>query len=350
MSDFAPRRITTDRLTMNVWTSGPEDGVPVLLVHGNLSSGGFWKYVAAVLGDDVRVIAPDLRGFGDTDPEPIDATHGLGDSSDDLHALLEALGLAGRRAVNAAGWSMGAGVLQQMMLEHPDDLGSVTLIAPLAPYGFGGTKGAEGTPATEDSAACGAAGANQAFVQRLAAKDAGEEDPQSAPRVIMRTFYGGGANAASIDEDFLVDELLKTRTGEDFYPGDAIPSDSWPGLAAGTRGVLNTMVPKHFNASGIVDLATKPPVVWIHGSEDKVVGDASLFDLATLGQMGAVPGWPGADVLPPQPMVQQTRAVLDAYRAHGGQVTEVALEGIDHGIPLAVPGRVAEEISAVLVR
>ena len=34
----------------------------------------------------------------------------------------------------------------------------------------------------------------------------------------------------------------------------------------------------------------------------------------------------------------------------GGTVTEVALQGADHGIPLALPGRVAQEITAVLVR
>ena len=350
MSQFAPQRIETTRLTQNVWTSGPQDGVPLLLVHGNLSSGGFWRYVAEELGEDVRVIAPDLRGYGDTDPEPIDATRGLGNMADDLHALLETLGLAGRRKVNAAGWSMGAGVLQQMMLEHPDDLASVTLIAPLSPYGFGGTKGATGEHATVDAAACGAAGANPAFVQRLAAKDASDADPQTSPRVVMRTFYGGGDNAANIDEDFLTDELLKTRTGDDFYPGTAVPSETWPGLATGDRGVLNTMSPKYYDASAIVDLARKPAIVWIHGNEDKVVADGSLFDLATLGQMGAVPGWPGEDVLPPQPMVQQTRAVLDAYQAGGGEVTEVALTGVDHGIPLAVPGRVADEITRVLVR
>lgn len=350
MDDFAPRRIATARLTQNVWTSGPEDGTVLLLVHGNLSSAGFWRYLVAELGDDVRVIAPDLRGYGDTDPEPIDATRGLGDMVDDLHALLDTLGLAGQQRVNAAGWSMGAGVLQQLMLEHPDDLASVTLIAPLSPYGYGGTRGPHGEPCTPDAAACGAAGANPAFIARLAAKDAGEDDPQTSPRIIMRSFFGGGANAANIDEDFLTHELLKTRTGDDFYPGTTVPSPTWPGLATGERGVLNTMSPKYYDASGIVGLDRKPPIVWLHGSEDKVVADGSLFDLATLGQLGAVPGWPGADVLPPQPMVQQTRAVLDAYRANGGDATEVALEGIDHGIPLAVPGRVADEITRVLVR
>jgi pimeloyl-ACP methyl ester carboxylesterase len=344
-----PVRVTTPRLTMNVWTCGPEDGAPVLLVHGNLTTGGFWRYVATDLPEDVRVIAPDLRGFGGTDPLPIDATRGLGDSVDDVHALLETLGLAGQSRVHAAGWSMGGGILQQLLLEHPADLASVTLIAPLSPYGFGGTKGEDGQLCFPDAAASGGGGANAQFVERLAAKDSSDADPQSSPRIVLRTFFGAGDNAANVDEDFLVDELLTTRTGDDFYPGDAKPSENWPTLAPGDRGILNTMTPDHFNAAGIVDLETKPPITWVHGTADQVVSDRSMFDLATLGELGAIPGWPGADVLPPQPMVAQMRAVLAEYEARGGTVREVALEGVGHGIPLEVPGRVAKEILALLL-
>src|SRR3954453_1832775 len=78
------------------------------------------------------------------------------------------------------------------------------------------------------------------------------------------------------------------------------------------------MAPTVFDASGIVDLAEKPPVLWIRGDADQIVSDTSLFDLAFLGSVGAVPGWPGPRPFPPQPMVTQTRAVLDRYAATGG--------------------------------
>lgn len=348
-AELTPSLVVTSRLTMNVWTSGPEDGRPVLLIHGNLTTGGFWRYVADLLPEDVRVIAPDMRGFGRTDAEPVTATNGLGDMVEDIRALLETLELTGSGLV-AAGWSMGGGILQQYLLAHPDDLGALVLIAPLSPYGFGGTKGEDGTLSFPDAAASGAGGANPQFVLRLAAGDRGEDDPQTSPRVVMRTFFGAGANAANVDEDFLVDELLTTRTGEDFYPGSTAPSQNWPGAAPGDFGILNTMTPDHFDSSGIVELEPKPPVVWLHGTEDQVVSDRSLFDLATLGEMGAIPGWPGADVLPPQPMVKQMRAVLADYQARGGQVREVALDGVGHGIPLEVPGRVADELMSLLDR
>jgi hypothetical protein len=221
-------------------------------------------------------------------------------------------------------------------------------VAPLSPHGFGGTVDAAGTPAFDDGASTGGGAANADFVRRLAGKDAGEQDPQSSPRVVMRTYYGPGANAENVDEDFLVDELLLTRTGDDFYPGDSTPSENWPGLAPGTRGVLNTMAPTHFDATAIVDLERKPPVTWVHGTADQVVSDTSLFDLATLGSLGAVPGWPGMDVLPSQPMVAQMRTVLKRYAAAGGATKEVALEGIGHGIPLEVPAVLAREIESLI--
>jgi pimeloyl-ACP methyl ester carboxylesterase len=45
------------------------------------------------LPEGYRPLAVDLRGFGATDPEPVDATRGLGDYADDLAAVIEALGL-----------------------------------------------------------------------------------------------------------------------------------------------------------------------------------------------------------------------------------------------------------------
>lgn len=352
-SDFTCSVVETPRLSMNVWTSGPDDGAPVLLLHGNLTTGGFWTYVAAELPDDVRVIAPDLRGFGLTDEVPIDATRGLGDLSDDVHGLLETLGLAGRRRVAGAGWSMGGGVLQQLLLEHPDDLGALVLVAPVSPYGFGGTTDASGTLAYPDAAASGGGGASPEFVRRLREKDRSEQDPTSSPRVILRSFYGAGANAANVDEEFLLSEALTTRVGDDYYPGDSRPSDNWPALAPGDRGVLNTMAPNHYDTSAIAQSTVGIPITWVHGSEDLVCSDRSMFDFGTLGELGAVPGWPGADVLPPQPMKQQTRAMLAGYAAQPGQehlVKEVELEGIAHGLPLEVPGRLAEEIVAIAPR
>ena len=348
MADFTRTMVPTSRLTQSVWTSGPDDGVPLLLVHGNLVSGGWWRYAAGALPDDVRVIAPDLRGFGRTDPGPVDATRGLGEMADDVHALLETLGLAGAGRVNAAGWSMGGGVLMQYLIDHPGDLASVTLVAPISPYGFGGTKGADGTMCCEDGAPSGAGGAAPDFVRRLEEGDRSHDD--GSVRMIMRQFFGARGNVGNVDEEFLLDEVLFTATGEDHYPGEGAASENWPTFGPGRRGVLNAMAPTHYHASAIADLDVKPPITWLRGGQDQVIGDASMFDLAQLGKLGVIPGWPGDDRLPAQPMNQQIRAVLDRYRANGGEAEEVALEDAAHGMPVEVPETVAATIAARLVR
>jgi pimeloyl-ACP methyl ester carboxylesterase len=207
----------------------------------------------------------------------------------------------------------------------------VVLVAPVSPYGFGGTTGQAGRRLSEDGAGSGAGAANPEFVAALAAGDTTADRPTS-PRSILRAFYVA-PGSLPIDpqlEDVFVTAMLSTRTGEDHYPGDAVTSATWPGVAPGERGVLNTMAPTVFDLSGITDLSAKPPVLWIRGDADAIVSDASLFDLAQLGVLGAVPGWPGADVCPPQPMVAQTRAVLDRYAAAGGTYREVVLPGVGH--------------------
>ena len=124
--------------------------------------------------------------------------------------------------------------------------------------------------------------------------------------------------------------MISTRTGVDHYPGDAVTGSAWPGFAPGERGVLNTFAPTVFDVSGIVDLPVKPSVLWIRGDADQIISDTSVFDVAFLGSVGVVPGWPGAEACPPQPMVTQTRAVLDRYAATGGAYREVVLPGVGH--------------------
>ena len=69
-----------------------------------------------------------------------------------------------------------------------------------------------------------------------------------------------------------------------------------------------------------------------------MVSDTSLCDFGYLGQAGIVPGWPGAEVIPPQPMVAQTREVLERYATNGGRYEEQVLPG-GHGCHLESPAQ-----------
>jgi pimeloyl-ACP methyl ester carboxylesterase len=99
----------------------------------------------------------------------------------------------------------------------------------------------------------------------------------------------------------------------------------------------NAMSPKFFNLAAFAQINPQPPVLWIRGDSDQIVSDTSLFDFGYLGQLGAVPGWPGADVYPPQPMLGQLRALLNAYQAQGGQYREEVIANCGHSPHIEQP-------------
>src|SRR5688572_33364955 len=105
----------------HVEVRGPLDGPSVLFVHGNCSSSAYWAPLWRHLPDSWRLVAPDLRGYGQSEPLPVDATRGLRDFADDVGALLTAPGVFadGARPV-VVGHSMGCGVAMQLLIDHPE--------------------------------------------------------------------------------------------------------------------------------------------------------------------------------------------------------------------------------------
>ncbi|MDO5735835.1 MAG: alpha/beta hydrolase [Propionibacteriaceae bacterium] len=341
LNGITASHISTPRLRAHVLerpASNPR--ATVVLIHGNVSSALFYQPLMLALEPDVRAIAIDLRGFGGSEILPIDATRGVRDFSDDVASVLDELQTG---PVHLVGWSMGGGVVMQFLLDHPEMVASLTLQAPVSPYGFGSTSGSDGV-LINGGAGSGGGGANADFVASLQAGDDTADSPTSARAVFRGTYVAPGYE--SEHEDLWVASMLTTATGDGNYPGTGVPCDAWPGFAPGDSGVLNTMAPTHFNVSGIVDLPTKPHILWIHGDADAIVSDASFFDLNHLGALGAIPGWPGADVAPAQPMISQTRAVLDRYAINGGSYAEVVLEGCGHSPHLEQPERFLQELAA----
>ena len=335
--------VPTRRLKTHVLFSGAEGGDPVLFIHGNASSSTFWEETMLALPPRYRAIAPDLRGYGDTEDLLIDATRGVADWVEDIKALSDTLG---DRPAHLIGWSLGAAPALQFAMDYPGLVRSITLVNPVSPYGFGGTYGVDGRPNYDDFAGSGGGSVNPEFVRRMQMGDRGDEDANS-PRNVINTFYYKPPFRAGREEAFL-DSLLLEKTGEDRYPGDFTPSDNWPTVAPGIYGPINATSPKYLNLSGIVKMAHKPPILWIRGDSDQIVSDTSLFDFGTLGKLGAVPGWPGDAVFPPQPMVSQTRAVLDQYAANGGEYREVVIADAGHSPHVEQPAAFREAFIAFL--
>ncbi|MCW2641217.1 MAG: alpha/beta hydrolase [Dactylosporangium sp.] len=342
-------RITANGISQNVLVQGPAGGRPVLLVHGNCSSAAYWLPLLRHLPDTLRIVAPDLRGYGDSEGAPVDATRGLRDFADDVASLLDAPGIFDTDARPVVvGHSMGGGVAMQLTVDHPHRVAGLLLESPVSPYGFGGTRDADGTPTTTDFAGTGGGSVNPDFVKRLAAKDR-DGDGSASPRAVLRSAYVADPAILGDDEEALLDTVLSTLVGTDNYPGDAAPSEHWPLTAPGTRGVLNAMSPRWFQLTeALIALDPKPPVTWVRGDADVIVSDTSLFDLAYLGKLGLVPDWPGDDVCPPQPMVTQTRTVLAQYAAAGGTYAEVVQRDCGHSPHIEQPAEFAASLLALV--
>ncbi len=318
------KTVTTSRLTTRVLFSGADDGIPVLFLHGNASSATYWEETMLALPAGYWAIAPDQRGYGDADRSAkIDATRGLSDLGDDAAALLEHLGI---QRAHIVGHSLGGSVVFTMLMDHPSRFITATLAATGSPYGFCGTKDAEGTPNYPDFAGSGGGIVNRAFADRMAAGDRGIENPQSAPRIVMNNFYWKPPFVPAREEELLT-SMMSEHIGDQEYPGDLTPSANWPNVAPGIFGPANALSPKYSgDVTRLFRIEQKPPILWVRGEHDQIISDKSMFDLGTLGSMGFVPGWPGMDVFPPQPMVTQIRTVLEKYQAAGGSYREVVLD------------------------
>ena len=100
-------------------------GRPLLLLHGYPLNRHLWQPQLAPLADAAQVIAPDLRGHGESSApaEP----HTVDQLADDLVALLDHLGLAGPGVV--AGLSMGGYVALAFHRRHPERVAGLILAA-----------------------------------------------------------------------------------------------------------------------------------------------------------------------------------------------------------------------------
>ena len=92
-------------------------GKPLLLLHGWPEFWLTWEPVMTRLADRFRLIAPDLRGFGDSDKP--DGAFGPPDHAADMLALLDALGI---RQVGVVGHDVGGAVMQPLARTAPDRL------------------------------------------------------------------------------------------------------------------------------------------------------------------------------------------------------------------------------------
>ncbi len=103
----------------------------LVLVHGFLDFGGGWKAtVEEGLYRDFHVVAPDMRGHGDSDRIGPGGYYHFFDYVADLRSLIEQVG---RTKVSLVGHSMGGSIAGYYAGSFPEDLASLVLMEGMGP-------------------------------------------------------------------------------------------------------------------------------------------------------------------------------------------------------------------------
>jgi 3-oxoadipate enol-lactonase len=113
-------------LTLNGRIVGYEDsgsGLPLVLIHGYPLNRMIWKAQWEGLSKSARVLAPDLRGFGESEMVP--GTVEISTYADDVREFLQAIGVKGRAVI--CGLSMGGYIALAYLRRYPENVAGLIL-------------------------------------------------------------------------------------------------------------------------------------------------------------------------------------------------------------------------------
>ncbi|MFA5525908.1 MAG: alpha/beta hydrolase [Acholeplasmataceae bacterium] len=95
----------------------------LLLIHGNFSSSLFYTPLLERLPSDLHVIAPDLRGYGDS--SYYRRINSLKDFAEDMKLFMDAKQI---KKSSVVGWSLGGGVALELAAAYPEMIEKMVLI------------------------------------------------------------------------------------------------------------------------------------------------------------------------------------------------------------------------------
>jgi pimeloyl-ACP methyl ester carboxylesterase len=117
-SAWTEAKVSTPRHETAYLSSGPEDGTPIVLVHGWPELSLSWRHQIPFLADlGYRVIAPDMRGYGGSSTYDSHAAHAQREVVADMLELVDGLGIP--RAI-WVGHDWGCATVWSMARHHPD--------------------------------------------------------------------------------------------------------------------------------------------------------------------------------------------------------------------------------------
>ncbi|BBZ29538.1 hydrolase [Mycolicibacterium madagascariense] len=263
-------------------------GAPVVLLHGWPGDHTDFRDVVPLLGDDVDVVVPDLRGFGRSDGHRVDPAEGYGAAAQagSVVALIDELGL--ERPV-LAGYDVGSRVAQTIAKAHPGLARHLVLSPPMPGVG---RRVLEPDAQTEFW---------YQALHRLPLSEALIDGDADAVRSYLRHFWDHWSGPAFAIDEAALDHLVEVYSP----PGAFVASIGWYRAGAGTV---------------VTALAEQAPA-----AEDRIATPTSVL-------------WPEHDPLFP-------RAWSDRLDEFFADVRVTPADGAGHFTPVESP-----ELFAALVR
>lgn len=113
---FQRMRVTTQGAEINLVVGG--EGPPLLLLHGNPLTHVSWHKIAPWLAEHFTVVAPDLRGYGDSSKPDGGADHAAYSFRAMAQDQVEVMAALGFERFRVAGHDRGARVGHRLALDH----------------------------------------------------------------------------------------------------------------------------------------------------------------------------------------------------------------------------------------
>lgn len=135
MHTFTEHVAKTERHTTFYLACGPQDGTPIIFLHGWPELSISWRHQLPVLaGLGFRAIAPDMRGYGRSTVHPNKSDYTIENIEGDM---LELLGVLGAEKAIWVGHDWGTPVVWSLAQHHPERCyGVAGLCVPYIPAGF----------------------------------------------------------------------------------------------------------------------------------------------------------------------------------------------------------------------
>jgi pimeloyl-ACP methyl ester carboxylesterase len=222
-------RIKLSDFSMTVEDRG--QGLPVLFIHGYPLNRAMWDPQVDGLSEFIRVLAPDLRGHGDSESTPVDDNKSMGYSMDlmaeDCAALLSKLDIS--HPVVLCGLSMGGYISFAFYRKYPERVKGLILAATRA-----SAESSEGKAARDEA------------IQLATSKGSMAIAEASLPKILSPKTY-----VSQTDLVRRVNEIMKINSIDGII-GDLI------GMK--TRPDSTTLLPE-----------INVPTLMLHGADDQII-------------------------------------------------------------------------------